>query len=218
MSSILIRRANMVYSGGGSRLPSGYTELAYIESNGSQYIKTGVTPSNTIGFYVDAQKTTNNSTDSFVIGARQSSGNTRCCIDIDHTASAGPFLFGWNTNTPVDSRVNVGLDRFSAEMNFRNSRKGIINGVERSGYTSQLSSTLSSGSYQIYLFALNRYGTVVSGFKGKVWSIKVTSGADIVHDYVPAMRDSDSVVGMYDLVSDTFLTNAGSGTFSYGTL
>ena len=34
----------------------------------------------------------------------------------------------------------------------------------------------------------------------------------------PAKRDSDDVVGMYDLVSNTFFTNAGSGSFSYGEL
>lgn len=39
-----------------------------------------------------------------------------------------------------------------------------------------------------------------------------------MRDLIPAMRDLDSVVGMYDLVSNTFLTNAGSGTFNYGTL
>ena len=39
-----------------------------------------------------------------------------------------------------------------------------------------------------------------------------------IMELVPAMRDSDSEVGMYDIVGNTFLTNAGSGTFNYGTL
>lgn len=219
MSSILVRRANMVAAGSTpGRLPAGYTELAYIEGTGTQYIDTGVKPSNTTGFYVDCQKTSNNHSDSVVIGARQSTGNTRCWIDIDHSSDIGKFLLGWNTTTAAGSRLTVGLNRFTAEINFKNSRKGVINSVENSVYTSQLNSTLSSGNYALYLFSANRYGTAMYGFVGKVWSIQITSDSDIAHDYVPAMRDSDNEVGMYDLVSNTFLTNAGSGTFNYGTL
>ena len=52
----------------------------------------------------------------------------------------------------------------------------------------------------------------------KLWSAKFYSSGNMVMDLVPAMRDSDSVVGMYDIVGNTFLTNAGFGTFNYGTL
>ena len=36
-----------------SRLPEGYTEVEYIESSGTQYIDTGVKPSDSLIFYVD---------------------------------------------------------------------------------------------------------------------------------------------------------------------
>jgi len=35
-------------------------------------------------------------------------------------------------------------------------------------------------------------------------------------DLRPARRDSDGVIGMYDLVSRTFKTNSGSGAFIAG--
>lgn len=39
---------------GDSRLPSGYTELEYIESSGTQYVDTGVVPNNKGGVhYID---------------------------------------------------------------------------------------------------------------------------------------------------------------------
>lgn len=41
MSSWFIRRANVVNSAGG-RLPAEFTELAYIEDTGTQYINTGL--------------------------------------------------------------------------------------------------------------------------------------------------------------------------------
>lgn len=36
--------------------------------------------------------------------------------------------------------------------------------------------------------------------------------------FIPAMRISDSVVGFYEHHSDTFITNSGTGSVSYGTL
>lgn len=47
MSSWFIRRANVVYSAGG-RLPAGFTELEYIQGSGSQYIDTGIYPTQNI--------------------------------------------------------------------------------------------------------------------------------------------------------------------------
>lgn len=38
----------------------------------------------------------------------------------------------------------------------------------------------------------------------------------IVHDYVPAKRLSDGVLGMYDRTTGEFKTNAGSGAFTAG--
>ena len=44
MSSILIRRANVVYSAGG-KLPAGFTELAWIQTNSNAWIDTNIIPS-----------------------------------------------------------------------------------------------------------------------------------------------------------------------------
>ena len=42
---------------GDSRLPSGYTELEYIESSGAQYMDTGVVPNNKGGVhYIDKNR------------------------------------------------------------------------------------------------------------------------------------------------------------------
>ena len=41
---------------GGSRLPSGYTELEYIESTGTQYVDTGVVPNNNTWGVLDIDK------------------------------------------------------------------------------------------------------------------------------------------------------------------
>ena len=216
MSSILIRRANMVSGGNSPRLPSEFTELAYLQSSGTQYINTGIVADNTTGFYIDAQKTTNNHSDSAVFGSRNGT-NGRCWVDVDHSSASGNLLFGWNTYTST-GRITVDLARFTAKFNYMNDRKGVVNGVEYSAYTSQLNSILTNQAVSLYLFGVNNSGSFSLGFIGKIYSLNISKESAVVGEYVPAMRKADSVVGMYDLVSNIFLTNAGTGTFSYGTL
>lgn len=48
-------------------------------------------------------------------------------------------------------------------------------------------------------------------FRAKFWASDVLIG-----DYVPAKRDADDVLGMYDIVNDVFYTNAGTGDFIGG--
>lgn len=53
-------------------------------------------------------------------------------------------------------------------------------------------------------------------YKGKLFYCKIRINGVLVRDLVPAKRDSDNVVGMYDTVSDTFFTNQGTGEFIPG--
>ena len=45
---------------------------------------------------------------------------------------------------------------------------------------------------------------------------KIKDNNKVVFWCIPARRNSDSVLGMYDLVTDTFFTNGGTGTFTAG--
>ena len=46
----------------------------------------------------------------------------------------------------------------------------------------------------------------------KIWD----DSGDLVFNGIPARRDSDGVLGIYDTVSNNFFTNAGTGTFIAG--
>lgn len=48
----------------------------------------------------------------------------------------------------------------------------------------------------------------------KMKSIKMRNLDTVVFEWVPCKRDSDNAIGLYDLVSETFLENEGSGTFT----
>ena len=56
-------------------------------------------------------------------------------------------------------------------------------------------------------------GTTFEFYKGKVYSLKVSKNGILYADYIPCVRKSDGKPGMYDTVTKTFYTNAGTGEF-----
>jgi len=60
-------------------------------------------------------------------------------------------------------------------------------------------------------------GSESSGFAKTNWYYVISYDNDIItHKFYPACRISDSVLGMYDVITDTFYTNSGSGSFTSG--
>lgn len=210
MSSILIRRANVVSAGSNpGRLPAGYTELAYLESTGTQYIDTGYIPTGTnndiyadvtfLGYkdstqwaaWFSAYTGENNRTYRIV---RNGNNTTNVLLYNGAKASGGGVSYTFAAN----NRYKISLYH---DYTYN------INGT--TGNLNSTSGTANTASMKVF-----GTGKALLRFH----SFKLVKNGNTAIDLVPAMRDSDNVVGMYDLVSNTFLTNAGSGTFNYGTL
>ena len=49
------------------------------------------------------------------------------------------------------------------------------------------------------------------GFQGKMYYCKIYDNDVLVRDFIPAVRDSDGKAGLYDLVTNQFYTNVGTG-------
>ena len=55
------------------------------------------------------------------------------------------------------------------------------------------------------------------GFYGRCYYFQILDGAgNLIRHFIPAKRNSDNVLGMYDLAERKFYMNAGSGTFTAG--
>lgn len=50
----------------------------------------------------------------------------------------------------------------------------------------------------------------------RIYSLQIIENGSMVRDFVPCYRKADNEIGMFDLVSNTFFTNAGTGTFTKG--
>ncbi len=62
-------------------------------------------------------------------------------------------------------------------------------------------------SNTVYIFGRNNTSNYL---KAQVYYYKIYNDDNIVRDFIPAQRNSDNVVGMYDTVSKQFFTNAAS--------
>ena len=83
------------------------------------------------------------------------------------------------------------------------------------------SSSTFTGHFSItlYLFALNasELSTPIVDFaEMKLYSAKIydTDETTLIRNFVPCYRKSDNVIWVYDLATNTFYTNAGTGTFT----
>lgn len=53
-------------------------------------------------------------------------------------------------------------------------------------------------------------------FKGKIYNVKLVKDGNTLVELIPCYRKSDGEIGMLDIVSNAFITNAGSGIFTKG--
>ena len=86
--------------------------------------------------------------------------------------------------------------------------------VDETNYT--ISNASVSGG-KIWLF--NWYHTDASLTRpsvGRLYSTKISESEKLIHELIPVKRLSDSAVGMYDLATNTFFGNDGTGTFTAG--
>ena len=89
--------------------------------------------------------------------------------------------------------------------------------VQRNGL--YLPGSVGTSAYPIWLFQVNRQGSVESGTTQSVCRIRSfvhKISGNLVNDILPAKRIADNSIGMYDLVTNTFLVNSGTGSFVAG--
>lgn len=86
-----------------------------------------------------------------------------------------------------------------------------VNGVTTTGALRGKQTIFSN----ILLFKAN---PAEKNYVGKIYYLKIWDNDVLVRDLVPAKRLSDNSVGMYDTVEGKFYTNAGTGTFTTGSV
>ena len=191
------------------QLPSDFIKLKYLESDGTQYIKTGYVPTNTTGLYIDTQDV--GSGDTIPMGLRESSStNTR--FFITRQTSSATVGYGWGTWTQISSTTKESV-RYDSTLNWFNDRKSITNNPLFATVIKNLSDLSFTPTLDIWMFGINQGGSHAYNFKGRIYRAKISEGDQIVKDFVPAWDERKSKPCMYDLINNVAYYNDGEGEF-----
>ena len=166
-------------------LPSGYTQLEYIKSTGTQYI---------------------------MIPSKEYVVNEELEIDFAYTVFNGnyPTVYGSN-KSEIYTNLNGDVLTYG-NISISEPRKFELN--QKQTIKAKFTSTFS---FVQALFAYARgVGNTEYYSRGRMYKfIDRLNGVEIFN-MIPAMRNSDGKVGMYDTVTKQFFTNVGTGEFIAG--
>lgn len=187
-------------------LPSGYAQLAYIKSSGSQYIDTGVAAAKDL--------------------------KVEAIMDVDESSSWIMILGDYTSSKYFSwwAKGNLAYAYFGSKdgtLTFSAGKHTYIadgpnNKWEIDGTSITLkpaSSDFSGTGGTLYLFSVHNGGSYTSA-SAKLYSCKIYKNGTLIRDFVPC-RNASGTLGLYDLTNNRFYGNAGSGDFEgpyYGPL
>lgn len=170
--------------------PTGFELLECIQTDGNQYINTGVTTEGRWEF--DIQFTT--------LNERQLMGYN----------SNGANYWGMNNNNHYEMYAHS--ERFAGERDCI-SYSWVGGNVDLTVDDQNLHITSDNrGSSQFTLFRIDP-GYAYYWCKCKLYRCKYWNGNTLQRDFIPVKRKADGVMGLYDLVGKQFYTNSGTGNF-----
>lgn len=202
------------------RVPSGYKEIEYIESpstgtgsgdsvDGAAFINTGLGWNYTtikidlgIMFLSNSYSGIVASQDSpQTMLHRQTSNNFR--LQWPGLSGGSNYGSGYQTNVMYNLILEV-------------SDNGSLFSVDGNTLVSTTTHNAVSKNSVFPLLAEYWNGRYRYTTQGRIYSAKIWIDGVLVRDFAPCYRESDSVVGLWDVVSKAFFTSAGTGAFIAG--
>ena len=189
-------------------LPNEFTQVDYLESNGTQYVDTGFKPNQDTRVVIDF--IANQRSDAWLLGSRISYGDSNYSVLL------------WNGGD-LRTDYNVGGQDMGASINTRyilDKNKNVSTLYRNGTQVSQITATYGvfNPNHNMYLFACNNNGSVSAMANVKMFSCKIYDNGTLIRDFIPCYRNSDNVIGLYDIVEGNFYTNKGTGVFTYGSV
>lgn len=200
----LLRRRTMMASNGNA-LPNGYQKVNYLEGTGTQYIDTGFVPD------------VNSAAQGRLAAMIRSDNNCSGCV---LSESRGWFMFGCASATD-------GLQALFC----KDKRQGVLATYDSNYHDYYISNGLQKIDDQISNVEINAFGDVMLPvrlfslrynwggtyqYAQKISEYKLWQNGVLAHNFVPCLRVQDNKPGMYDVVTEKFFTNDGTGEFLYG--
>ena len=193
-------------------LPTGYTQLEYIESTGKQYIDTNIKSSSNLKISVDAFRSSTTTGEHYLFGGRTNASSPNRFTFTTLADGTYGYQFGNVTSPAITTSIKI----INQKYNILLDKTGIyINNIyQQNTYIGTFGANVD-GSNIVLFGLLNDKSFDSRSWIGKIYSAKIYDNNVLVRNFVPA-KDSSNVVGMYDLVEDKFYTNKGTDTFVAG--
>lgn len=200
MGKCLFMRKGETHTIPGSRLPFGYTELVYIESNGAPCINTEVVPNQDTKVVMD-----------FTVTSTAATGWLFCGRTTSSSAAFGVYAY----QSTGKFYAAYGADKYTFSLTVRDAIQRCVfdkNVVTIDSESYSFAEQSFEASTTLYLLARNTAGTLASYAYAKLYACQIYDNGTLVRDFVPCV-DPAGNVGLYDLVTQAFFGNAGTGTF-----
>ena len=193
-------------------LPDGYTRLQYIQTDGNSWIDTNVTPTaTTLRFDYKMQLLENAYVSLF---GSVADPQPRYGFRIFYQPSMNKTSFYLQSVGNYGQNITWN-EVLQGNVVIRNG-VSIVSMVNGNTQTINASNINLTNPGTIFIGTTHLGAASVSGKAPiKIWSFKITKNNVIVFNGIPA-KDTNNVVGMYDTVTKTFFTNAGTGSFIAG--
>lgn len=204
-----------------TKLPSEYQRVEYIQSDGNQYLDTGVLASNHpdgLKYVFDGVITNADASIAEYMWGALNSGKRSGYPSINDTA--GKFHLAIGGHTAASSVPLVIGERFKLEVTATsldpNNATMVLNGTINATFENTATAT-DMPPLNITLLKANgssatKYAqTQIYGF------MMYKANGTPIRYFVPCYRVSDGVIGLYDTVNGAFYENKGTGKFTKGT-
>ena len=182
-------------------LPEGYTQLEYIESSGTQYIDTGISPTGETRVLFEADFPVQE-TAAWLFGARDAN-------------KANTYGFLVYKNQYRSDYKATGAEIASSNgpklSGDKNKGKTYLNGA----LVASLPEEAFSAKNKLVICANITDGSVAGFCKAKHYLYEIFEGASCKRDFIPCKAPSGAI-GLYDYVSKQFYGNSGTGAFTPG--
>ena len=196
-------------------IPSEYQQVEYIGFDGSSRIVASSTNLDTHNMKMDVVAMVHQGSSEEVIAGLCSGSSVDAELGTDGTANS-IFLYhhGYARATGL-SNLYTSKAHIVAYSNTNASVMTLIVTVGEQEVTKTLSDVRTETGRR-FVLGSGGYSSQRYGYKGRIYSADCYNGETKVHELIPCYRKSDNVIGMYDVLTSTFLTNSGSGTLTKG--
>lgn len=193
-------------------VPDGYQAVEYIGCTGTQYIDCDIIPALNFSFNGKFAYTSNTADPHVVSFGRSSGGSYRLTIDV--TEKKYSIYIASTSNNVTLSFASIVVNQFF-DVSYEQSTNFQTVTIGGSTQTAAINTSEVSQIDYCYLCRYRSTNSWNNG-PGRIASLVMYNNGTMVRDFRPCYRVSDSVAGLWDTISNTLFTNAGTGTFAVG--